>query len=734
MKNRSWMIKVLLGSVVLALFLAGCGSSHDSEPLLTGIFVDDVVEGLEFRAGDRVGFTDAEGKFYYRESETVSFYVGGIKIGETSDANPMTTPIDLVDADNSFVLHPTVTNISRFLQSLDEDGLPGNGIRITRETRDRIQALVDNEGFTISFTDDAAFSSQASLLIDSLNEDPSVFKDSLGNPSTGSLTSPYAANQHFFSSLAKRLATPVVMINLGDGLTAGAQSGFGNVFSSTQLNGYAGNIAFQLQYLSMDASWNNPYLMVNSENYDVANSFERTYYRTKDDEEAEAIVDQYRTPYNLAVPGATAKSLISEDTSQNEMLDELLRPIPEMKGSDADPMVERDEVTQLEAALYLANLEDHQKKLKIFTLWIGMEDTLRVVTANYGSDLTAANINAFLGDTAAGHDLATVTANITSIVNQLRSVEYAQVFIGTIPHVETLGILFSKTDIERMARFDSAAVDSGVMTNQLIGYQPFLGGNFAAPPETAIASALNKDNVILNQNIALALTNDANFLDSTEIGLINARIDAVNALITGIANASSEDNVYLVDLKTDVYDRLTDPDGLDIMSIRPEDDNDLDEDLHVKTSLIKTMAGGFYSHDGYHPGHTGYGVIGFTFMNRIAEAGIGFDLDATFVYEVDGGTYPALDLDITDIVVLDPYTYDGDGDHFVGSPGYAIFGSEDNDVHGYDAVHFGGWIDCNNFDETVLPFYISGPQLDEGETETDSPCYYIVPDYTVTVE
>lgn len=715
----------IAGSVLMMAFsLIGCGSSHNSEPLLTGIFVDDVVEGLEYRAGDRVGYTDSQGKFYYRVSETVSFYVGGIKIGETSEAKELTTPIDLVDEDNSFVLHPTVTNICRFLQTLDEDGDPDNGIRITKETRDSIQAT----GSTLNFSD-GAFESQANSI--------------LSEAGLSSLKSSIVANKHFFKSLAKRLATPAVMINLGDSLTTGAQSGFYNAHSSTQINGFTANVAFQLLSLSEEFVWQNPLLSVNSEEYDLANHFKRKYYRSKDDETAEAVTDMYLTPYNLGIPGATTESLIHDPTTNTEfnLMDELLRPIPELAGDDPNTVnVERQELSQLEAALYVAKLDENKPRLKIFTLWVGMEDTLGVMTQNLGSGLTEANINAFLDS----HNLASVTTNIDNIVNQLSNpaasgVEYGQVFIATIPRVESLGMVFGRDDIERMALFDDPDVSASLGLNEFIGYQPFVG-NFESPdPETSISMALNDDNATLNAKITQVKLEDGNWLSEAERNLINARIDAINTHIRGLANASEDDNIFLVDVDTEIYQKLDDSDGegnygLNIASFRPDDDNQIDETLAAELNLDlyvnKTIGGGFYSLDGYHPGHIGYACIGFLFMNKIQNAGIGFDLEATYTDPVTEGVFPAFDTEITDILVFDLYNFDQDADQFGPSIGYASFGTEENNVHAYDAITTGGWIDCNDTDETILPFFVAGKQLGEGDEEDDGPCYYIVPDYT----
>ena len=78
------------------------------------------------------GTTDADGTFTYFPSEVVSFYIGDILIG-SAEGQDILTPLEFVpDAEDAS--HPEVTSILRFLQSLDEDGDPDNGITISQLT------------------------------------------------------------------------------------------------------------------------------------------------------------------------------------------------------------------------------------------------------------------------------------------------------------------------------------------------------------------------------------------------------------------------------------------------------------------------------------------------------------------------------------------------------------------------------------------------------------------------
>jgi hypothetical protein len=627
---------ILTACWLMVLMLSACGGSA-SDPLTTGIFIDSAVEGLEFHSGNRYGATDADGKFYFKENETTAFFVGGLPIGSTDSPKEITTPVDLVDEPNSFVTHPTVTNICRLLQSLDEDGDPDNGILLSKNIRKEIQSLVD-QGLTINFnvTTDA-FSAQGDIqtLFTALNA-AGVFTDNTNR----SLTSVHDANSHFFKGLAAYNITPVAMINLGDELTNGAQSGTKNVHQYTQYAGYTAYISYQLTGAT-DLTWNNPLLELDGE---------RNFSRILNDD------DGLDIPHNLGVAGATTQTLLNEKTGTgNTLLDELLKPIPENS---------QTEVSQMEAALYLAGL--YPNRMKLFTLWIGAGDSLAAATQNGGAELTMAAFENFLDDTVSGHDLGTVKANLTQIVGQLRHVEYGYVFVATLPHVQTLGAFFGKTDIERMAIFDSPAVTT-LGENEWIGFEPFIGDYTQVA--TSVSRALNSDNETLNNTITQIIAQDANFLNEAEVALINGRIDAINAHIRTLAGAY--DNVFLVDMET-YYDQMA-TNGLSLDS----------------KTLVKTFGQGFFSLDGVTPSYCGYAMIANEFISAINTAQIGMDIEAI---DVSANVLP-----------IDPYNIDTDKDGFFSNPGTipTIL------IPIYDPL-LKGWIDCNDNDDTVFPGFVSG--------------------------
>jgi hypothetical protein len=117
--------------ILILCILIGCSSS-DSGPRY-GTFVDSAAEGITFKTETRSGETDSHGRFTYEPGETVTFSIGGIILGTTTGKSVI-TPVDLVPGaqDES---DPAVTNITRFLITLDEDDNPVNGITISTQLR-----------------------------------------------------------------------------------------------------------------------------------------------------------------------------------------------------------------------------------------------------------------------------------------------------------------------------------------------------------------------------------------------------------------------------------------------------------------------------------------------------------------------------------------------------------------------------------------------------------------------
>ena len=146
--NDKYLWVKLYFIVFVLLAFASCGAGGDysrPRPVQKGVFLDSAVSGLKYVTETLSGTTDDNGTFEYRENETISFYVGDIFIGQT-EAKAQITPLDLFP-DASDITEPCITNLCRFLQSLDIDNDPDNGITIST----MIQNTLSHHNISIDF-------------------------------------------------------------------------------------------------------------------------------------------------------------------------------------------------------------------------------------------------------------------------------------------------------------------------------------------------------------------------------------------------------------------------------------------------------------------------------------------------------------------------------------------------------------------------------------------------------
>jgi len=93
-----------------------------------------LVEGLEYSNSHASGQTDSNGNFSYKAGQLTTFKVGDITLGSLTPSSRV-SPIELVDGAAVLDDSPKILNIARFLQTIDEDNDPVDGIQISAETR-----------------------------------------------------------------------------------------------------------------------------------------------------------------------------------------------------------------------------------------------------------------------------------------------------------------------------------------------------------------------------------------------------------------------------------------------------------------------------------------------------------------------------------------------------------------------------------------------------------------------
>ncbi|MCW9004106.1 MAG: hypothetical protein OQK70_02495 [Gammaproteobacteria bacterium] len=150
-----------------------------NKPLQIGYLLDSAVEGVSYTVGGDKKLTGNDGSFEYYGEELIEFTIGDVSLGKvlTPSLNTLfinypvngpsgyiLTPLSLTpDAVNNN--DPRVVNKLRFLQSLDADGDPENGILITEDVASAVQ------GWNIDFSLSTEEFSQSDFnsLIDYLN-------------------------------------------------------------------------------------------------------------------------------------------------------------------------------------------------------------------------------------------------------------------------------------------------------------------------------------------------------------------------------------------------------------------------------------------------------------------------------------------------------------------------------------------------------------------------------------
>ena len=651
---------------LIAILLAAC--AVEESDIKGGLFVDAPVEGLMYQSGSLIGRTDAEGRFYYETGQDITFSIEDVVIA-TIEPKDFVAPFDLVSS-TAFLSDTETVNISRLIQSLDEDGDPDNGITISETTREAFQVFT-------SLSSPLDFSSVGFGAISSL------FAGTIGD-----LRSPAAAKAHLLASLGKYKRLSIDLINLGDGFTAGMQSsgiGFENVTAvnihySTQSAAYASLFAGRMRGAVGDnLTWVSPQLEMDA-------------LRNK------SIILGEVIPYNLAVPGATAMSLVNYTTGTGDaMADLLLQPLfANLSGSPSSG-------TQLDAAKLLASQKGHERHLKVFTLWIGMNDVLGALTQGGGTLLDETPINSYLSDAA--HDLATVMTNISTAVRDLSAIDDSYLFIATLPDVTRVGSIYYREDIESLAQFDNVSATalkhySTAGGTDVVAIGPYAFAHYSSDSSAVgVSRSLDSDNTTLNA--AISAFTDTYTLTKAEVDLVRTRVDGINTYIRSFDDPHAYPGVFVVDING-MFEELS------------------AGSVQVGTgSVERRFGGGFFSLDGVYPSNTGYGLIAKEFIERIGSPFTLATSDASYSnyssYVAETGINPAngigIDigpesLDLASIRLDDPYR-DRDGDGFPAGPGNVVSSDEITAVSGIDPS-LELMRDCSDSLISNLPEAVSG--------------------------
>jgi hypothetical protein len=131
----------MLGFIFFAsFFLVGCDSKGEAEGSSTdnnnestklGIIVDSHIVGLRYISTNKIknktiqDITNSKGEFEYFEDGVTEFFIGNIKLVSIKPSK-MTAITTVANTKRQ------AQNIARFLQTIDKDGKPSNGIQIPR--------------------------------------------------------------------------------------------------------------------------------------------------------------------------------------------------------------------------------------------------------------------------------------------------------------------------------------------------------------------------------------------------------------------------------------------------------------------------------------------------------------------------------------------------------------------------------------------------------------------------
>ena len=134
--------------------------------LLKGVLVDSPLEGVTYETTTQSDLTNALGEFQYQPGESVTFSVGDIILG-TVPGSDLVTSVELTNSVNP--TDQTAINLMVFLQSIDEDQNPLNGITISAAAQ--TAAIGQSLDFSLA---SGAFTSAVTTVVAAITEPDNV--------------------------------------------------------------------------------------------------------------------------------------------------------------------------------------------------------------------------------------------------------------------------------------------------------------------------------------------------------------------------------------------------------------------------------------------------------------------------------------------------------------------------------------------------------------------------------
>ena len=142
------MKKIIILPIVAMAILGGCDSDSKADEaskenqaqLIEGRLIDSYIFGADYKCGNKdKKETDKNGKFSCREFP-ISFSIGGVKLGKIDKLpnDKLVFPQDLAGVSRVDLNNSKVIAIAKFLQSLDRDNNPEDGIEIVKEYKDKL--------------------------------------------------------------------------------------------------------------------------------------------------------------------------------------------------------------------------------------------------------------------------------------------------------------------------------------------------------------------------------------------------------------------------------------------------------------------------------------------------------------------------------------------------------------------------------------------------------------------